>query len=427
MVVASRYVARNSGYRQEAVNTMEEYAVGDGITAQSTAPDAKAAAQYMEYWKAFSARPEITGRFDMPAVQRLLSRSLDIDGEIFIVKTFDLFDRPKIQLLETHQISSESDPEKRIWDGVKFDSVGRPKAYNKIVRTPDGKERTISIPAQSVLHVFSAESATAARGIPPGQHGLNYLRDHMELLAYETGAVKQASELGLVLKSNRETGLQDGDFALDSEGAAPATSEEDIAKKLGMRAIRIDVEESIDSFQSNRPNSMFDGFLEMLERESTSRVPYELVRDASKVGGAAVRMVGSKADRAFSHRQKVITSTALSPLWTYVIGWGIDSGELPISTGWSRVQWQFPRRFTVDAGREEQQARANVEGGLETMGNYLAERGIDFEQHLMRRRDEARKIMDAAGISADTPIPLWMLYRPAGQQFDIGEKKGETE
>lgn len=417
MVRASRFVHRNSGFHRDAVGTMEVYAVGDGITPQSLAVDPEAITLYEEYWNQFSLRPELSNRFDLCAVQHLLCRAIDIDGEIFAVKTFDLFGNPKIQILETHQISAFTDEKQRIWDGIEFDAFGRPKFYHLVL--PDDTNpysaKTKKIPASAVLHLFEPEAVTAVRGIPPNQHGLNALRDHAELLAFETHATKQAGELGIVVTSDRENALLDGDFQMDVEGSSPPTSEQDIAAAFGGRAVRLDEGERVESFQSNRPNQMFSGFLEMLEREAAGgHVPYEILRDASKVGGASVRLLASKADKRFSHRQTTLINRFLLPLWGYVIAKGIDAGELPAVPGWSKVKWRTPRRITVDASREEQQARLNVESGLGTFSGYLAERGEDFDDWLAQRKLEAREILNAAGYSSDTPIPLWMIYKPTG-------------
>lgn len=412
IVKRSRYIARNSGFAAEQKNLMAIYAVGEGRRPQAQSMDSgwnDAAEQLFREW---SVRPEITNRFSWCEVQHLTCRAIDDDGEFFLVKTFDRFGTPKLQLLETHSLSTLTEPSKNIFDGIEFDSVGRPKFYLLNVA---GEREPRRLPAASVIHVFEPEMASMARAYPQRQHGLLHLQDELELLAMEKHAVKDASEISRVLKSNRERALEDGDFGLDSEGENPATSEVDIAAAIGGRTVRINENEDLQSWQSNRPNSTFTGFIQHLERDASGGgLPYEVLRDASSIGGASVRLVVSKADRYFQYRQTVMENRFLTPVWGYVIGRAIDGGELPAVKGWTRVKWTSPRRITVDAGREAQANRLDVESGLKLWSDDIAERGGDFDEWLRERSEQARKILDAAGHDASEPIPLWMLYKPTG-------------
>lgn len=100
----------------------------------------------------------------------------------------------------------------------------------------------------------------------------------------------------------------------------------------------------------------------------------------------------------------------------FVIGHAITKNLLDNQIGWHKVAWTHPKRATVDAGREEQQQRLNVEAGLKTLENAYSEMGLDFEDEMQTRAVNARHIMRLAGIADSEPIPLWMLYKPQGSQ-----------
>jgi capsid protein len=68
---------------------------------------------------------------------------------------------------------------------------------------------------------------------------------------------------------------------------------------------------------------------------------------------------------------------------------------------------------TVDAGREAQQNRADVETGLKTLSDHYSELGMDFREELERRAQDAKAIMETA---ARYGVPVEMLYRPSGMQ-----------
>ena len=180
------------------------------------------------------------------------------------------------------------------------------------------------------------------------------------------------------------------------------------------------------------PSPTFAGFLTELDRSGSLGVlPYEFVVDPSKIGGASVRLVASKTQRYIDDITQTIDERFNDAIWFFVIGWAIDSGLLPAENWWWYATWTHPRKLTVDAGREEQQNRANVEMGLKTLEESFAECGLDFEDEMRTRADNARFIMRLAGIPDSEPIPLYMLYKVNGTQVienrKIGEKGNDDE
>ena len=186
---------------------------------------------------------------------------------------------------------------------------------------------------------------------------------------------------------------------------------------MGGKLVALKPEESLDSFQSNRPSPTFTGFLEHLRRDSAlGMIPFEFAADSSKVGGAGVRLIVAKADRRFSFRQMILEKRLICPVWAYVVGDAIDRGFLPPVPGWWRIATVCPRRVSVDAGREAQQNRADVEMGLKTLSDHYAELGADFGEEIERRAADARLIMETA---LKYGVPLEMLWKPTGGTQDV--------
>lgn len=77
-----------------------------------------------------------------------------------------------------------------------------------------------------------------------------------------------------------------------------------------------------------------------------------------------IRLIASKTQRYIDDMTQLIDDRFNDAVWFFVIGWAIDSGILPLQNWWWYATWTHPRKLTVDAGREEQQNRANVEMGL---------------------------------------------------------------
>lgn len=406
LVRRSRYLAKNSGFTREMVADMAIYSTGDGIRpqAQSDDPDWNEAAE--AYFKRWTNRPEITNRFSFEECQSLICRGVDVDGEYFVLKVRDRFGRARIQLVESHRIGTTVSSGDFV-DGIRYDAYGAPESY--LVVEDDRSERPV--PATSVMHVFEPEQASAARAHPTGQHSINHILDEMELLALEKLAVKDNSDVSRVVKTESGTLEDEGDFKVLPDGSASAegTDVEELRRILGGKVVGLKPHESMESFQSNRPSPVFTGFLEHLKRDSSAGIlPYEFVLDPSKVGGAAVRLIVAKADRRFSYRQLILVKRFLRPTWGWVIGDAIDRGELPPVKKWNQVAWVTPRRITVDAGREAQQNRADVEAGLKTLEDHFAELGMDFREELEKRAQNAKAILDAA---RKYGVPVEMLWK----------------
>jgi len=207
---------------------------------------------------------------------------------------------------------------------------------------------------------------------------------------------------------------EDGDFTIRQPGSIdPAVTEPSALQRIvGGKLVALKPGESLDSFQSNRPSPTFTGFLEYLRRDSAlGHIPYEFAADSSKVGGAGVRLVVAKADRRFSYRQLILIERFLKPVWLFVIGDAIATKRLPEAANWTKVAFTTPRRITVDAGRDAQQNRADVELGIKTLSECFAEQGMDFTQEMEIRAQNARALLDLA---KKYDIPLQMLWSPDG-------------
>ena len=408
LVRKSRYLHKNSGFVRELVANMAIYSTGDGIRvqAQSASPDWNRAAE--AYFALWSARCEVTRRFSFEECQALVCRGIDIDGEYFVHKTHDAEGEPRIQLIESHRIGDQFGSRETL-DGVGLDAWGAPIFYRAL--EDNGSSRDLS--SASILHIHEPEWAGGVRSHPTIQHSINHVLDEIELLALEKHAVKDNADISRVLKTARGELDDNGDFVVGGPAGGNDPSDPITLQKIvGGKLVALKPDESIESFQSNRPSPTFTGFLEHLRRDSALGViPFEFAADSSKIGGAGVRLIVAKADRRFSFRQMILERRLIKPVWTYVIGDAINRGLLPPIEGWWKISSVPPKRVTVDAGREAQQNRADVEMGLKTLSDHFQELGADFGEEIERRASDAKLILETA---AKHGIPVEMLWKPSG-------------
>ena len=389
LVRKSRYLHKNSGFVRELVANMAIYSTGDGIRvqAQSANPAWNRAAE--DYFALWSARCEVTRRFSFEECQSLVCRGMDIDGEYFVHKTRDAEGEPRIQLIESHRIGDEFGSKDTI-DGVGLDAWGAPVFYR--VLEDGGKVPRSSRPTR--CFTCSSRNGPAACG----RIRRSSTRSTMSSMRWNCSPWRntRSRTTPTCPASSKRRGVRSTTTATSWSGGRAATADPSdpvsLQRIVGGKLVALKPDESLDSFQSNRPSPTFTGFLEHLRRDSAlGMIPFEFAADSSKVGGAGVRLIVAKADRRFSFRQMILERRLIRPVWAYVIGDAISRGLLPPVAGWWKISSVPPKRVTVDAGREAQQNRADVEMGLKTLSDHFAGTGCRLRRgnRTPRQRCEA--------------------------------------
>lgn len=131
-------------------------------------------------WKSWSRKGEadITGRFSWNALQRLIVRTLAVDGECL----FRVYRGPdygkhgfQVQIIDTDRLDEGKNEKLRsggsINMGIEYDVIGRPVAYHLLKRKPSQWDREYvkeyeRIPASEIYHLFVPEFAEQGRGVP---------------------------------------------------------------------------------------------------------------------------------------------------------------------------------------------------------------------------------------------------------------------
>lgn len=415
-VKKSRYLMKNSGLFREQRDLNVLYAIGaDGLMPYPNVDSREWLIDAVEYFKQWSLQADITNRFSFVDVQRLCSKAMDTDGEIFITKVRDRASGEcKLQLIETHRVGNFNLPrnESGYIDGFKVDSVGKPTHIRVLQDSGDGR----NIRMGHVMHLFDAESPSAYRHVPFATHGLLHGLDEVELLAIEKHAVKDNHGIVRVLKTDQGRLEEDSDFSagglVDADGVSDPAK---IANITGGKTVAIYPHEDLKEYESNRPSPTFTGFLDHLRRDTCLGMnPYEFAVDPSDASGPAIRMIMAKAQRRFKLRTDIISNKLVRPTWFYVIGTAIDNGDLPPIKGWSNVSITPPRDITVDAGRESEANRRDVASGLKLPSTSYEEQGEDFLASMEKRGDLINAVKEIAKIKGCDPEELFDFTVTAG-------------
>lgn len=418
MIGKSRWGIRNSPTYKQVMDEVVLVTIGDELIAQSHAKDPKKAMLYQEYFRNWSKKCDTTGRFTFGQVQRLSLFGDLVDGDSFLLNTSDpKTGRPRVQIIEAHRVGPTRDEfNPKCVDGVYLGQYGEVVGYNVY---QDGPKKDRFIPVESMSHVCEFERASSVRGYPVLQSSLNSTQDQLEVFGLEVAALRAASDHVMLLK--KAGGMLQDDAAAQFAGNGNGSCER-LASQMGGKLAVVDTNEDLVQIASNRPSPAWMGMMKAIERDIVKLLPVEYVSDPSGITGPAIRLVAAKVSRVAGKWQNLIIDTVCDPTWDYVIGWGIENGELPEDPYFNRKTWITPRDVTVDAGREAAQDRADLQMGLTTSQAILGKKGMTFDEVLETLATEAEKRIQKA---KERNLPLWMLYQSQFNWLQQGQTAGQ--
>ena len=435
IVKRSRYLAKNSGLPREVRDLNVLYGVGpDGLWPNPHLVESSDwRRDAMDYFRQWAMKADVTERFSFVDVQKLCSAAIDVDGEIFPVKTRSRSTGAcRLQLIETHRVGNwlDNNTKDQTWvDGIRVDSVGRPTHIKVLLE--NGKTR--NIPYSYVMHLFSPESPSAYRHPPTLTHSINHMLDEIELLALEKHAVKDNADVSRILKTDKGTLDDSGDFSVTggTDDVEEGTNPKALQQIVGGKVVSIYTHEDLQPYESKRPSPTFTGFLEHLRRDSSlGAMPYEFAVDPSGSTGPAIRMIIAKAQRRFRQRTELLADRLVRPTWFYVIGDAIDRGELPPIKNWAKVKVTPPRAITVDAGRDSEANRRDVASSLKLPTTSYEEQGDDFlesmesKANLIKAVDE---IAEKTGVSREELFDFTASFGGSASKSGTAPSGGDTK
>lgn len=390
-----RSLDKNSPFVAAYINAVLTYAVGDGFRYQPLSPNPEWNLQAKDRMELFYSRPEITGRYNWLQLVRMACKAVLVDGEIFFIKTYHRDGMPCLQAIEAHRVLQPPVTVAQGWvQGIKFDRQGRPTTY--AVQQDDGS--FVYYGASQVIHLYEPDRFTGVRGISKLQVAANGLRDRQEIIAAEKLAVKEFSRRTFVLKT--QTGEMDPSdphfFGGKKKVAENPTSAEDIQNAFGGLSLALGTNESLEAFETTRPNLNVLQMAEALDREVANAVGLssDFLLNPTKIGGPVVRMELAKAERTFASIARMLIDGLLKPAHIYALGNFIapkgntDSpGILPAQQGWEKMAFNLPRRLSIDIGRDTLAMIRELEAGTRNLQDIIEEGGDDAAAQIIARLD----------------------------------------
>lgn len=157
--------------------------------------------------------------------------------------------------------------------------------------------------------------------------------------------------------------------------------------------------EKVEMFQHLRPSPNVIGMYENTVRDIAigAGLTYGFAYDMAGITGPAVRQCSAQDARAIQIWQEMLRDQKLDPVVMLLLGDAIASGELPYHPNWLSWDWFFPAKPTIDVGRESEASIKEIEAGVNTGANVVAESGMgDVEDVITQRGHEIDLMIEAA-------------------------------
>ncbi len=432
----SRKLYCNLGPVTGAIDDKATYSVGRAWNAKFTGED-KEWGKVAEKWVNEMWYPMADARgsmFDFKTDLFLQSVSIDRDGEIYVYLTESPDGWPQIQLLPAHMIGDRDNAEPfvtsgpykgmKVIQGVVTNEQGRAVAYHVLGETYK-EDKYIS--ARDLIQVYDPRWSDQVRGFPVFMHALLDLKDLRQIQGYEKIAAELMSSIGII--EWNEQGAPDLDPASILRGntnfvgsnPTPEVTIQQMAGGGNLKYFRSNTGSKLEQLKNERPSVQLDAFMDRLIRNACVGAgwPFELTWDASKLGGANVRLLIAKAMRAVEDRQDLLRPVAKRCVG-YAVAKAIKQGMLPPNDEWYAWRFTMPARMTADYGREATADRDDYTAGIINLGDILAEEGKDLDTHIRERHEENEKLAKAG-----LPLPMTPQQERAAQAAERAESQQE--
>lgn len=412
LVRRHRYWVANSPLIQRIRSLFIQFSVGiEGLSCNPNSSNEKWNEARAERYEEWCRNPEIGSELSMAQLHIQWAGALFDDGAVFILKTRDELNRPKIQTIEAHRVatpSSKRDQEgKTIFDGVEVNKNGKKIAF--YVRDTFDTETYARIPAESIIHIYKPRRPGMLREIPEGFSAMNTLHDMDDLHLLEMKAAKAASEItNIITTANGEVdsaGMRRMMMRTGSSSASgAATTKTDptfYQEALGGRTVVLKTGEDAKQFGITRPSVVTQQYWDLLTSYVCCgyNVPKLLVLPYS-LQGTVTRADLDVCTNAFRANFEVI-AYAVRALYEWHTEWSVKFERASMDgvttpPDYLKCIIRPPRAPNVDIGYTANALQTELKMGVKTIQDVYAEKQQDWRSQLTQIAETRAFINDLA-------------------------------
>ncbi len=406
MNARARWLVRNNGYAANAIESWAANTVGDGISPNSSIEQASRKDAVQRLWLAWTDDADAEGLTDFYGLQRRASREVFMTGEVFLRFRSR---RPEDGLtvpLQIQMLPSEMLPLNHnavdgngnvIRQGIEFDRLGRRVAFHFLRRHPGDSTdpglsgETVRVPASEVLHIIDPVEAGQLRGVSrfaPAIVKLFLLDQYDDA---ELDRKKVAAMYAMFVTS-----------PAPDNPLAPPDEEYEVAPG---QVVRLDPGEDVTVSAPADSGATYEPFQyrTLLQISAALGIPYGyLSNDGAKGNFSNSRLSLIEFRRRVSAWQhSVMVFQMCRPVWARFMDTAVLAGALRLpgydrrraeylACNWLPTKWDW-----VDPLKDANAEIAQIEAGLKSRTQAIAERGYDAEQvdaEIARERDREKRL-----------------------------------
>lgn len=393
----ARWLVRNNGYAANAIESWAGNVVGDGIKPSSLIADAELKARVQRLWLDWTDDSDAEGFTDFYGQQRRAAREVFIAGEVFFRFRPRRPEDGLMVPLQLQMIPSEMLPLTRnepvpggnvIRQGIEFDRIGRRIAYHFLRRHPGDVTdpglagETVRVPASEVIHVIDPVDAGQLRGISRFAPGIVklFLLDQYDDAELDRKKVAAMHALFITAPAPAEP----FDIAESDEGGE---------RTMDLQPGQIVMLEPGEEVQTSAPADVgqtYEPFQyrTLLQVSAALGIPYAyLSNDMLKANYSNSRLALLEFRRRIeAYQHSVMVWQICRRVWARWLDTAVMAGAiaLPDYEQQRRVylgcSWLPPKWDWVDPLKDARAEIEQIEAGLKSRTQALAERGYDADQ-----------------------------------------------
>jgi lambda family phage portal protein len=393
----ARHLVRNNGYAANAIESWAGNVVGAGIKPSSLITDAEMKATVQKLWLAWTDDSDAEGMTDFYGQQRRAAREVFIAGEVF----FRLRPRrPEDGLavpLQLQMLPSEMLPLNRnedliggnvIRQGIEFDAIGRRVAYWFLRRHPGDLTdpgvagEVTRVPAAEVIHVVDPVDAGQLRGVSRFAPAIVklFLLDQYDDAELDRKKVAAMYALFVTTPSPGEP------FDISEDGG----SGDRVMDVQPGQVVMLEPGEQIQTSAPADVGGSYEAFQyrTLLQIAAALGVPYAyLSNDMLKANYSNSRLALLEFRRRIDAWQHaVMVHQMCRAVWQRWMDIAVLSGTLKLPgydknrVSFQACSWLPPKWDWVDPLKDARAEIEQIDAGLKSRTQALAERGFDAEQ-----------------------------------------------
>ncbi|MBZ0130595.1 MAG: phage portal protein [Rhodobacteraceae bacterium] len=392
----ARWLVRNNGYAVNAVESWAANTAGDGIKPISKIADASRKEELQRLWLAWTDEADGEGLTDFYGLQRRAAREVFIAGEVFFRirprRVYDGLSVPlQLQMLPSEMLPLEATgvaaSGNAIRQGIEFDRIGRRVAYHFLRRHPgDSTDPGLAgevtrVPASEVIHVIDPLEGGQLRGVSKLAPAIVKL---FLLDQYDDAELDRKKVAAMYAM-----------FVTSPAPENPLAPPEDEAGFAGYeiapgQIVRLDPGEDVTIGQPADSGGTYEPFQyrTLLQISAALGIPYPyLANDMVKGNFSNSRLALIEFRRRVSAWQhSVMVYQLCRPVYAHWMDAAVLSGALSLpgyeanrtrllAADWLPTKWDW-----VDPLKDANAEIAQIEAGLKSRTQAIAERGYDAEQ-----------------------------------------------